>query len=464
MGKYVYMVVGIVLIGIAIGSINIHGTYVGREKNFDLRLKAMSNASYPDGNSVNNITMVYDSYNSSFLIFWNEFENYTYQGKSWNTSEIMISESTDFVNWTGAKRDIVISYEDGTNATNPAAVVDPMYGSINVIWSEMNKTSHKREIYFGQCYPGLNWTSINKNTLVTNNKDDKVSDCILPDIAVDINGEYLQGAWLGMDAITGTWEVYYGNYSLQGSGNWSSENRDVIISREDSNNATKPKILVDTHSPIRTWIFWSEFNKSSSQYEIYAANRSYSEAIWHRKVVYTGNSEIKNVTGIEVFPYIYIFWEQIYNGHFEIYTMRYNETSDVWSNEMLVSYPDGHDARNPSASGFSRDIYVVWDEYDEDTGYKEIMISNSTPAGWSGSSRDINVTGTLTYHSSPHIYASSSGQLYLSWIEYRISGKPRGSMEIFTLSAQSGDIIPEFQYLFPLAGVLIYVLWKKRRT
>ncbi len=435
------------------------------EVGLNIKTKILSNASYPDGNNVNNITLVYNSHNSSFLIFWDEDENYTYQGKEYKTSEIMISESSDFVNWTGAKRDIVISYEDGTNSTNPAGVVDPNYGSINVIWSEMNKTSHHWEIYFGQSYDGINWISTNNNTLVTNNRDGKVSDCIFPDIAVDMNGAYLQGAWLGKDENTGTWEVYYGNYSLQSGGNWSSQNKDTIISREDSINATPPTILVGHHSPITTWIFWSEYNKSSSQYEIYKANRSSTEATWHRNIIYNGTTEVNNVTSVENYPYIYVFWEQMYNGHSEIYSMRYNETGDKWGNATRVSYPDGHDARNPSASASasSGNIFVVWDEYDENTSYQEIMISNSTGGGWSGSSGDIAVTDTKVYHSNPCIYVNSTGEIYLSLIEWH-EYKQRGSMEISTLSARSNEVIPEFYYIVPLSGVFVYVIWKRRRT
>jgi len=422
------------------------------------------NASYPDERDVNNLTMIYDAFlsnNLKFFLFWDEVENYTYGGNIVESSEIMVSASEDFVNWTGARKDIVISYKDGTDARNPSAAVD-RYGTIYVLWEEMNKTSLHWEIYYGLSYDGINWTSTNSNHLVSNNRDDKVTDCKSPKVAVD-SSPTAHAVWIALNVTTNSWELYYGKYL---GGNWSSEFGDYIISKADKYNVTSCDILVDTQDNI--WVFWTEFNETVGNDEVYAACSSDYGQSWTTEMIsYPGGNNSMNVTATKDAFNIYVFWEQKVGNSTEIMVSVFNGTD--WSGkygDRLVSFPDGYDARHPAASASLPGIFVVWDEYDENTNARQIMISNSTDGiNWSGAqvdAGDIPITNTSTEHQMPGILVNESGELFIVWEEW-IEYKQRGSREVFVLNAPAQEIVPEIPYIYVLSALVAVHIYAVRK-
>ncbi len=427
------------------------------------RINTPINASYPDGYDVNNLTMIYNYFlGQQFFLFWDEIENYTYNGVPVETNEIMVSSSTDFINWTGATRDIVISYKDGTPAKNPDAI-DDRYGTIYVVWQELNKTSNHWEIYYGMSSDGVNWTSQQGNHLVTNNRDDKVSDCIMPKVAVD-SSPTAHAVWLGLNITTNSWELYYGKYL---GNNWSSESEDYPISTPDKYNVTSCDILVDNFDNI--WVFWTEFNASIGNDEVYAAVSSDYGNTWTKEMIsYPGGNNSMNVTATKDATNIYVFWEQRIANSTEIFVSIYNGTD--WSGkygDRIVSAPDNHDARHPKASASLPGIFVVWDEFDENTNSRQIMISNSTDGiQWSGAQAavgDIVVTNDTVYHEKPSIFVNESGELYITWIKW-LEYKQRGSREVFTLSAPSQEIVPEFFFPYQaLLAIPVYIYALRKR-
>ncbi len=437
-----------------------------------LRVKRFSNTTYPDGNSVNNLTMIYDPLvNYPYMLFWDEAEDYTYHSHSYKTHEIMISASSDFVNWTGHKADIVVSMEDGTNASSPDAAVNPKNGEIYLVWSEKNKTSGYYEIYMGRSDDGVNWTSKIKNEVISDYTSSAVENCTKPAVAVSDDG-YVHVVWLGYNSTTKSTEVYYGSNTSADA--WSSLNADIPISVEDSNSAMSVDIVATAGSSPRVWVFWTEYEVSDGAYAVYAANSTYPYKKWNTTMIGSdvGHSAY-NVTATVYKGNIYVFWEQevdesgktvkeIAGKYFDG-----NAWNNAAVNSEIVSFEDGHNATHPKASFGAYGVFVVWDEFDENHSCREVMISNSTGNGeWSGRNRDILITTDDSGNKEPQVYVSDAGEIYLAWLHWTEETKQRGSWDGFSLCASVGEVIPEMELLYaiPAVVVLVYAFGKRKRN
>ncbi len=465
----------VILIGIflVLSATTVIAGATGAQEPMGLRVKKFSNATYPDGNSVNNLTMIYDpSMNNPYILFWDEAEEYTYNSHSYKTHEIMISASSDFVNWSGSKEDKVISMEDGTNSSSPDAAVNPRNGEIFLVWSEMNKTSEYSEIYLGRSSDGGNWTSTVKNLIISNYMDPMVGNCSRPAITVTNDG-YIHAVWLGYNYTTKSTEVYYGN-SASGDA-WTSQSKDVAISTEDPNNATSVDIISMNDTASRVWVFWTEYEISDSAYVVYAANSSYPYTKWNTSMI---GSEVGysayNVTATVYNGEIYVFWEQEVDesGKLvrEVAGKYFNGSgwNNAAGNGYIVSFEDGRDALHPRASVGAPGVFVVWDEFDENHNCREIMISNTTGNGeWSGTKGDILITSDASSNKEPQVYVSDAGQIYIAWLHWtEEETKQRGSWDGCTLSANVGEVIPEMLiiYAIPAIAVLVYASGKRKRN
>ncbi len=436
-----------------------------------LRSIEFSNATYPDGNSVGNLTMVYDPVISRFVILWDEVENYTYGGNEVKAREIMISLSSDFINWTGSRRDVVISYEDGTNSSSPDLTYDPVNGRIHAVWSEFNRSSGNREIYYGFSDDGVNWSSTGGNWVISNRYNSKVGDCVEPKIAVTKDG-FIHAVWLGYNSTYNSWEVYYGN-SYNGS-SWNSEQGDTAVSTVDGSSVQSVDIAVDNFAAEpRVWVFWTEYEVSNNAYAVYAANTSYPYGSWNVTMVeslYGMNAY--NVSALVYSGDVYVFWEQeVSEGNATVREIAAKHfVNGQWEytrgGQLIISYPDGHNATHPSASEFSGGIFVVWDEFDENTGYRQIMYGNTTADNWTSAEGDILLTKYGSDSMMPTVHLEDPGRIYVAmmrWVEEPI--KQHGAWEGCTLSASTGDLIPEFPapaFIAATVAVLVYASWKRK--
>lgn len=453
------------------------GAAYASESISDTGLKSIvfSNATYPDGNSVGNMTMIYDPVISKYVVLWDEMENYTYGGSEVKSREIMISLSSDFVNWTGSRRDVVISYEDGTNSSSPDLAYDPGSGKLHAVWSELNKSSGYREIYYGYSDDGVNWSSIRSNWVISNLYKSGVGDCIEPKIAVS-SDEFIHAVWIGYNLTYGSWEVYYGN-SYNGS-SWNSEQRDTPISPVDSSSVQSVDIAVENIVPLsRVWVFWTEYEVSDSAYAVYAANSTYPYGSWNVSMVSsTYGLNAYNVSAMVNGTDVYVFWEQevIENNVTVREIAAKHLVNGQWANtqggSLTISYPDGHNATHPSASESSWGVFVTWDEFDENTGYRQIMYGNTTRDNWTSAKGDMLLTKYNYDSKMPTAYVSDSGMIYVAWMHW-IEVQPtkqHGAWEGCTLRASTGDLIPELWspvvIISAMVAVLAYATWKRKRA
>ncbi|GEM_PF-2538631 len=439
-----------------------------------LKLKTFSNATYPDGHSIGNLAMIYDPLiTNKYILLWDEKENYTLNGREVLVGEIMISTSSDFVNWSGNRRDIVISKEDGANSSSPSGTYDPSSGKIFVVWSEVNRTSGFKEIYLGTSTDGITWNSTVKNTVISNIYDGKVSNCTHPHIAVTSDG-YQHAVWLGFNSTTGTWEVYYG--SGYGDGTWSSERKDNSVSVEDSSSAQSVDIVADNSaSTPRVWIFWTEYVVSDDAYAVFAANSTAPYGKWNTTIVSsTYGMNAYNVSAIIYNGNLFLFWEQEVNeqGKKVKEIAAKNFLGGKWANtfggNLTISYPDGHNATHPRGGINQNGIFVMWDEYDEISGYRQVMFGNSTGGNWTSENSDLRLTAESTNNIMPSLYLGENQDIYIAWMHWiEDNNKQRGVWEGCTLRAAPQDIIPEFAYIGiteAIIAVLIYASWKRERS
>ncbi len=467
--KLVIVVVGFILL---VSAIPIVTAGASVEINSALKVKAVSNATYQDGHSVANMTLIYNpNSNAPYMLFWDEEENYTYKGASYLTHEIMISTSTDFVNWSGSNKDIVVSMEDGADSVTPDAAINDSDGKAYLVWSEKNKTSGFWEIYYGYSPDGINWSSRASNHVISDYESKYVTDCMHPKIAIT-SDNYVHAVWLGKNTTTDSWELYYGN--SPGGNVWSSESRDIPISVEDNYSVQSADITVlDSASPV-LWVLWTEYDVSGDSYEVLAANSTYPYTKWNTTIIESTYKEnAYNITAVVYNNEIYAFWEQeVKENGKEVREIDGAYFHDgYWDSTVdIISYEDGHNATNPSAGASPQGLFVVWNEYDENSGHEEIMIGNMSSNGWSSANEDIVVThDTGAPNKDPSIVVGEFNTLYLAWLHWtEESTKQRGFWGGCTMVANTDDVIPELQIpIMAVAAamlVLLYAGWKRKRA
>ncbi len=408
--------------------------------------------SYEDYNNATNASFTHDSQGILYTA-WDEVDV--------NRRQVHLSVSyDDGVTWSGQDKDNPVTSEE-FDATQPS-VRGGKEKTVYLVWSEHSSVTGDNEIFFQKSTDGgVSW--VGRSQITKSFENGKNFEH--PMLSNDTQG-ILYGVWNGVNPYNNYHQAVYFGYSQDDGSTWSSTERAVSISNESINSdASRPFILVSRRGGI--FVFWTKYIEKYNSTEVFVSYSKDGGTTWDiEQISYTdSNTNAYNVTATEYRGYIYAFWEQEVSEKRtvrEIVNSYYDDSS--WSGvdkEKLISYPDGKNAYHPSACANTTKIMVIWSEFDENTEYIQLMISNSSDGSvWTGSEKDMVITSSLSDHLEP-VSLVSNKNLHVIWNMWASYGKPRGSMEIFTLS--SGQV-PEFSLPVLLIVMVVVFPFIKRIT
>ncbi len=411
-----------------------------------------------DEANATNISFTQDGAGNLYVV-WDELELGIYK--------IQMTASWDGgITWTGSTRDIIVGGGE-YDARQPSIVGGPNKGELYLAWSEFSSLTGNNEIFFHNSSDGgATWT-VAKQITVSSTSGKYFTN---PMLALTPEGT-LYGVWLGFDPnhtySRGYYrEVYFG-YSLDGGATWSSVETPIIVSDVTiDSNASAPFILVNSTGAI--YVFWTKYIPLYNSTEVFVSISADGGRTWrYMEISYLDKgTKAANVTAAEYNGYVYAFWEQsvVVNGVSGVEIAYSYFDSAVWSGtrgDTFISYFDAHPARNPTAAVY-KNLTVMWSEYDENTLFDQIFISETIDGTlWTGAKGDIVYTTGKRDHWTPkNLYLL--GDLKVVWRSYVDPYlKQRGSVEVFTLA---NILVPEFdiQTLGLLVAVIIPAISLRR--
>ena len=422
----------------------------------DIRAYQETLISYPDDHNATNLSFTRDSAGILYSA-WDEFDEST------GHLQVHISVSKDDGStWSGAARDIIVTNGEQYDAKQPS-ILGGRESTVYLAWTQLS-SSGTQEIFFRKSNDtGNSWSNV---VQVTRSSTDG-KEFTHPMLANDSH-DILYGAWNGIDPNNGDHQEVYFGYSRDYGDQWSSMESTICISNESiKSDSSKPFILVSSNDEI--FVFWTKYLYHFNSTEVFVSYSKDGGNSWIiENVSYTDyDTNAYNVSAVEYGGKIYAFWEQEVPEKYRLVrevAFSYFD-GQSWSGthgDSFISYPDGYNATNPSACESSTHMMVVWSEFDERNGHKQLMISNSTDGStWSGRDEDIALTDSTSDHLIP-ISLVANGNLHVVWSMWYSNGKPRGSREIFTLTAPQVPELPN-TLIFPAVFSLIAFTLKRKR-
>ena len=343
-------------------------------------------------------------------------------------NEIHYSRSSDNgQTWSAINQDIIISFDDGTDANTNSDIAIDSDDIIYVVWPE--DVNDIREIHYSISYDGGDtWTGQTRDAYLSFLGG---TDALNPSLAVDHN-DVIHVVWNQDDPLTGIDEIYYSR-STNGGQTWSSQTSETIISYGDGQAAGYPEIAVGANNEIL--VVWREADDLVTNRSVVNISISTNggdtwsgttadipltqsfRIISDPRIIVDSNGIVHSIwkgTQDEVSPF-----------HYEVYHSRSTDNGITWSGmteEQMVSYyPPGDYSCNIPNIGVDGqgNVVVVWDEdYTDDNN--EIMVSASTDGGlnWSGETQDEIISFPDDHPAyRPFVVAGLDGQFHVSWNE-----------------------------------------------
>ena len=350
----------------------------------------------------------------------------------WKGDETPVSEMLS--RWSGEERetrifinnDFQISYNDGQNATQPDIAVDPRNPDyIYAVWSEIDETTGIWEIHFSMSdNGGKNWSNdeaTEGDRIISASKRAQVSsvgNATMPAIVVD-SYENIHVIWCE-DYGDGSDEVHY-SYSTDFGKTWSSDSGlDWLVShRYDRPGSLDGEItsldldtVTDGNGDVYLYAVWTEYVPELNEQEVrYSWSQGGLDRGWSAAdgtddtIISFPDGQKANNVSITAYPVsgtpnIFVAWDEVdeNSGMSEIHYSSSLDGGKTWSGtekDQILSYPakDGRNARKPCISGAEGVLFALWQqEYDPSQGYlwTEIFYSVSTDNGgtWSGQEGD----------------------------------------------------------------------------
>jgi hypothetical protein len=363
-------------------------------ENMDVRINA------DDGQSVSNvgdkpIGMATDSQGNIFIVWAEDLSDVQ------EIQEIMLLKSTDQgLSWIHADSDFNISYDGSplVSAYDPDIAVDNS-DNLYVVWHQDIATADTAEIHISiSTDGGDNWSGTISDKVISFSNG---SDATNPDIAIAPNNDiYVVWDERADPASFTSYRIQYGK-STDGGATFNSESADLPISTEIRSSGDAI-IVIDPSSNIH--VSWQATRATASPfyYEIFYSGSTDGGATWSGLAgpqivdfgVDDGSSAFNHGMGVNSNGDLIVVWDEepINFSQNEIWASYSTDAGLTWSGNDepdLLSFPDGRGAYRPDIiAGAGDTLHVVWNESPAQSGgnYYDILYSKGdTLAG--------NVTG-----------------------------------------------------------------------
>lgn len=186
---------------------------------------------------------------------------------------------------------------------------------------------------------------------------DNASDALLPQIAIDANGNAL-AVWEQSD---GTRYNVWANRYTAGSNSWSTA---TLIEADNAGNALDPQIAIDAHG--NALAIWKQYDGSRDH--VWANRFTAGSSSWGTATLVesdnTGDASYPQIT-FDANGNALAVWAKHDGRRFNIWANRYVANSNSWRTATLVETDNAGDATNPQvAIDANGNALAIWEQSD----------------------------------------------------------------------------------------------------
>ncbi len=340
--------------------------------------------------------------------------------------EIHYSQSSDNgVSWSAIGGDIIISYDDATNAENGSGIAVDSQDNLYVVWCEDDPTI--QEVHYSISMDGGNtWSGQTGDQTLSLPGGNNAYN---PDIAID-SDDVIHVVWNQVYEGGSVDEIHYSR-SFDGGATWSSQTAETVISYPDGDASSYADIVIGPNDEL--YVMWRENDNTVTTHDaLYLTTSTDGGDTWSGA---TAETPITQPIRIILYPQMEIdsngYLHAVCKGtqdtvstfHYEVFYTGSDDGGITWtgtSQDIIVSFDDGNSSNIPNLGCDSQgNVIVVWDE-NHQSDDNEIHLSVSTDGGvsWSGSTQDEIISfpdGRPAYR--PFIVAGIDDMLHVTWNE-----------------------------------------------
>jgi len=296
----------------------------------------------------------------------------------------------------------------GPAALHPRVAVDGE-GNAVVVWNQSNGT--RLDIWSNRYTPGGGWG--NPEPI----ENDDTGNARRPEVAVDTNGNAV-AVWYQSDGTRlGIWANRY-----TPGGAWGNAE---VIEDNAAGDALSPQVAVDPDgNAVAVWQQYDGDRDSPETRSNIGSNRYVPGVGWGTDLPLendnAGDAERPHVA-VDASGNAVAVWQQSdATRRFDIWSARYDATSDHWLDAELIEFEDAGDATNPRvAMNPDGNALAVWNQFD---GTNDDVWANRYTSGghWGAPERiETNDAGATA---SPRVVMAANGNAVAMWIQPDVDG------------------------------------------
>ncbi len=258
-----------------------------------------------------------------------------------------------------------------------------------------------------------------------------------PSIAI---GSDAAGFAVWQDGRSAPDDIYFARRDPM-TGTWSANTK----VNNDTGTATQsiPKLALDGAN--NAYAVWGDTRNGSTNSDIYFSKRLASTGVWSANVKVNDDSQ----TAIQQGPAIGVtaagaataVWHDTRQNKKNLYSSRLAAGGSTWAANLKVTSNQTSNKSTPDlAMGPDGTTYVVWQ--DDQNGNNDVYFASLAPGAgaWSANSKVSDDPGTAR-QDSPSIAVDQSGNLIVTWIDYRAGNFNTGLAEVRSTRRPAGTSI-----------------------